>query len=198
MLSRVPKQVDHHQRRTEIADAVWRVVAEQGFEGASLRHVAAAAGISMGLVQHYFATKREMLRFAMDAVQESVGARFVAELAGLPDPPPPRAAVRAFVVQLIPIDERRRREGASMFAYMIGGLRDDEIGERMRSGMAQLQEFVAGHVTAAGIEPDPHAAAITLLALADGFAAGVMGGYLAPERAVELLDAHLDRVLGPA
>jgi AcrR family transcriptional regulator len=198
MLSGVPKQVDHHQRRMEIADAVWRVVAEQGFEGASLRHVASAAGISMGLVQHYFATKREMLRFALDAVQQSVGARYAAELSRLPDPPPPRGAVRAFVVQLIPLDEQRRREGASLFAAMVGGLRDDEFGERMRDGIAQLREFVTVQVAAAGIEPDPVAAATTLLVLADGLAAHVLGGYLPPERALYLLDAHLDRVFGPA
>jgi BetI-type transcriptional repressor, C-terminal len=102
------------------------------------------------------------------------------------------------VVQLIPLDERRQREGASMLAYVVGGMRDDEIDERMRSGMAQLRQFVAGHVETTGIEPDAAAAAETLLALADGLAAGVLGGYLMPDRALELLDAHLDRIFGPA
>jgi TetR/AcrR family transcriptional regulator, transcriptional repressor of bet genes len=197
MLSVVPKQVDRHQRRLEIADAVWRVVAEQGFEGASLRHVAAEAGVSMGLVQHYFATKREMLRFAMDAVQQSTGERFATELAGLPDPPPPRAAVRAFLVQLIPTSEQRRREGAALFAHMVGGVHDDAIGEQLRSGIAQLTRFIATHVAAAGIEPDADAAASTLLALADGLATHVLSGYLDAERAIRLLDAHLDRVFRP-
>ena len=196
MLAVVPKQVDHHQRRLEIADAVWRVVAELGFEGASLRHVAAEAGVSMGLVQHYFASKREMLRFAMDAVQQSTGERFAAELAGLPDPPPPRAAVRAFLVQLIPTDEQRMREGAALFAHMVGGVRDDAISEQMRDGLAQLAGFVAAQIAAAGVEPDTEAAASTLLALADGLATHVLGGYLEADRAIALLDAHLDCVFG--
>jgi BetI-type transcriptional repressor, C-terminal len=68
----------------------------------------------------------------------------------------------------------------------------------MRDGIAQLREFVTVQVAAAGIEPDPEAAATTLLALADGLAVNVLGGYLAPGRALDLLDAHLDRVFGPA
>lgn len=196
MMSVVPKQVDHHQRRMEIADAVWRVVAEEGFEGASLRHVAAEAGISLGLVQHYFATKREMLRFAMDAVRQSTGDRFTAELARLPDPPSPREAVRAFLVQLIPIDEQRKREGTALLAHVAGGVRDNEIGERIRDGIAQLTDFVTAQIAAAGVASDPRGAATTVLALADGLAVHVLGGYVDHRRALVLLDAHLDHVFG--
>ena len=92
------KQVDHAARRRAIADALWRVVAREGFEGVSLRHVAAEAGVSMGMVQHYFHTKEQMLLFALDSMEERVGARFAAELARFPDLPPPQAAVRAFLV----------------------------------------------------------------------------------------------------
>lgn len=196
MLCHVPKQVDHQQRRLAIAAAVWRVVAERGFEGASLRHVAGEAGMSMGLVQHYFATKQEMLQFAMDAVQESTEQRFAAELARLPDPPPPRAAVRAFLVQLVPCDEQRRREATALMGYMVGGARNDDIGERMRSGNTQLTDFVTAQIEAAGVEAKPRAAAITLLALADGLAAHVLARYVEPEQALELLDAHLDCTFG--
>ena len=57
----MPKKVDHQERRTLIADALMRVAADQGLEAVSLRHVAAAAGVSSGMVQHYFRTKDEMM-----------------------------------------------------------------------------------------------------------------------------------------
>lgn len=193
----MPKQVDHTARRRAIADALWRVVAREGFEGVSLRHVAAEAGVSMGMVQHYFHTKDQMLLFALDSMEERVGARFAAELARLPDPPPPRAVVRAFLVQLLPLDESRREEGHSLYALLAGGLRHGELGQRLRTGMGQLREFVTDHLAAGKVAADPELAAATLMALADGLAAHVLGGFLPPETAEAALDAHLDTVFGP-
>jgi TetR/AcrR family transcriptional regulator, transcriptional repressor of bet genes len=48
----MPKQVDHEERRQEIAAAVVRLVTTRGIETASLRTVASEAGVSMGAVQH--------------------------------------------------------------------------------------------------------------------------------------------------
>ena len=60
----MPKIVDHEQRRAEIAEALWRVVARQGLEGATIRAVAAEAGWSRGIVEHYFDNKDELLAFS--------------------------------------------------------------------------------------------------------------------------------------
>lgn len=46
----MPKQVDHDERRREIATAVLRLVTTGGVEAASLRTVAGEAGVSMGAV----------------------------------------------------------------------------------------------------------------------------------------------------
>ena len=47
-------------------DALWRITRRQGWDAISLRNVAAEAGVSMGMVQHYFTTKDQMLRFAVE------------------------------------------------------------------------------------------------------------------------------------
>lgn len=193
----MPKQVDQVARRRAIADALWRVVAREGFEGVSLRHVAAEAGVSMGMVQHYFHTKEQMLLFALDTMEERAGARFAAELARLPDPPPPRAAVRALLIQMLPLDEPRHQEGHSLYALLAGGLRHGELGQRLRTGMAQLREFVTNQVSAGKVASDPEAAATTLMALTDGLAAHVLGDFLSPEAAETALDVQLDTVFGP-
>ena len=44
-------------------------------EAASLRAVAAEAGVSMGAVQHYFTTTDEMLLFALDYGNDLLAAR---------------------------------------------------------------------------------------------------------------------------
>ena len=60
----MPKQVDHQQCSRHIGEAVLRLIAIRGLEAASLRNVAAEAGVSMGTVQDYFTSKQETLDFA--------------------------------------------------------------------------------------------------------------------------------------
>lgn len=52
--------------RARIRDAALLQFAEHGVRGATIRGIAAAAGVSVGLVQHHFGTKEE-LREACDA-----------------------------------------------------------------------------------------------------------------------------------
>lgn len=51
--------------RARIRDAALRLVGERGFEGATVRDIARAAGVSGGLVRHHFGSK-EGLRDACD------------------------------------------------------------------------------------------------------------------------------------
>jgi len=52
--------------RARIRDAALRLFAQRGVDGATIRDIAAAAGVSAGLVRHHFGTKEE-LRDACDA-----------------------------------------------------------------------------------------------------------------------------------
>ena len=66
----VPKVVDVEGRRSELADAAARVIAQSGLGGATLRDVAAEAGLTTGALTHYFADKRELLIFTLQASLE--------------------------------------------------------------------------------------------------------------------------------
>ena len=66
----MPVNVDHDVRRREVAEAVWRVLAETGFAGLSLRAVAKEMGATTGLLTHYFRSKGELVRHALDVVHE--------------------------------------------------------------------------------------------------------------------------------
>jgi len=71
----MPKIVDHAQRRAEIAEALWRVLAREGAEGVSIRSVAAEAGASRGIVEHYFASKDELVAHAYRLAAERTLAK---------------------------------------------------------------------------------------------------------------------------
>ena len=66
----MPVTVDHDLRRREVAEAVWRVLADTGFAGLSLRAVAREMGATTGLLTHYFRSKRELVRHALEVVHE--------------------------------------------------------------------------------------------------------------------------------
>ena len=57
----MPRLADHDQRRREAIEALWRVIATQGIDKASVRHVAAETGWSRGIIDYYFDSMQELL-----------------------------------------------------------------------------------------------------------------------------------------
>jgi AcrR family transcriptional regulator len=59
--------------RTRIVDAARGLFAERGFEGASVRAIAGAAGVDPALVHHYFDTKQRLFLEAVDFPIDELG-----------------------------------------------------------------------------------------------------------------------------
>ncbi|GAA2465943.1 TetR/AcrR family transcriptional regulator [Winogradskya humida] len=179
----MPKQVDVRERRTLIADALMRVAAAQGLEAVSVRHVAAAAGVSVGMVQHYFRTKDEMMVFALDVVRDRNQTRVTAALSALGPDPQPRVMLRTLLVTILPLDEQSRADGLVALAFLAytavrpAGVKSDDT--------AQMLGFIAS------LLPDPDAA-VGVLALMEGLGMYVLGGQYTAEQALTALDAQLD------
>jgi AcrR family transcriptional regulator len=199
----VPKKVDHHERRTLIADALMRVAADRGLEEVSLRHVATEAGVSSGMVQHYFRTKDEMMTFALEVIYENVQARIADYDAALGGSPSPRGLVRALLIQLLPLDEPRMREGRVALAFSAYAAVRPAIANALREDTAQMREYLAEQIRLAQVagtastDVDPTKAATGLLALVEGLALHVIGGYYQPDMALSVFEAHLDQLFGP-
>jgi AcrR family transcriptional regulator len=62
----MPKIVDHDLRRMEVAEAVWRIVEADGYEGLTMRRIADESSWSLGAVVHYFPNKDALLLFAYE------------------------------------------------------------------------------------------------------------------------------------
>ena len=73
----MPKIVDHAARRDEIALVACRVVAEHGFENATVVRIAREAGYTTGMIAHYFDSKQEIilaaLRLMLRRIEERLG-----------------------------------------------------------------------------------------------------------------------------
>lgn len=184
----MPRKVDHRERRELLADALMRLAASQGLEGVSLRQVAAEAGVSTGMVQHYFRTKDEMMTFALDMVADRIRAR--SEAAATPTTP--RELVRGVLLQILPLDDARRLEGHVGLAFLAYAAVKPAILEGRREDLAGMRRFVAQQLRAAGAEgADPDRAALGLMALVDGLGMQLLSRQYDEEEAIAALDAQL-------
>lgn len=198
-VERVPKRVDSLERRRSIAEAVFRVTADSGVEAVGLRDVAAEAGVSLGMVQHYFRTKDEMLLFALDYMRERVAARLQERLARLPEAAP-RDVIRAVLTELLPTDEASRAEAVISVGFYSRAAVTPVYATVLRAGLQGLLENITGHLRAAqgsGHMPpdlDVEQEAASLFWFMHGLVGPLLVGLYTPEDAQSMLDDHLDRV----
>ncbi len=69
-----------HIRRKEIIEGFFNVVAERGFAEATIRQVTKAAGVSKGILHHYFTDKEAMVLGVMEYVLTTYMEEFQKEL----------------------------------------------------------------------------------------------------------------------
>lgn len=188
------KQVDHQQRREQLADAVCRLVARHGLDVVSLRQVAAEAAVSMGRVQYYFTTKDQMLRFALHTIAGRFERRIGAAVRVLGDAPGPHALLRAMLLEMLPLSAPAKAEAPVLAAFLARAVVAPELADIVATDANRLREFVAAqigaHHPAAGVE------AVTLLALVDGLMRQLLIGQIDESAALATLDYQLNRIFG--
>jgi TetR/AcrR family transcriptional regulator, transcriptional repressor of bet genes len=71
-------------RREQICRAAAAVIAREGFAGSTMRMVADEAGVSTGMINHYFANRQDLLTQALLFVSERTQDRYREALEGIP------------------------------------------------------------------------------------------------------------------
>jgi AcrR family transcriptional regulator len=205
---RVPKRVDHGERRRQIANALLRTAATRGLHNTGMREVAAEAGVSLRLVQYYFGTKEELLLAAMQHLAarfaERATARFreASESGRLASP---RDVITAILAEGLPADDDRRAFYVVYTAYLALSLTDPalSIAPLAKNSdavidvvAAQLRSAQAAGDTPAHLDPDVEA--FSLVALSAGLATSVLGGQSSIQQAQTVIDYHMYRLFPPA
>jgi AcrR family transcriptional regulator len=75
----MPKIVDHALRRDEIAHVACQVVANYGFEQATVARIARAAGYTTGMVAHYYESKQDIILAALRLILLRIEERLTRE-----------------------------------------------------------------------------------------------------------------------
>jgi AcrR family transcriptional regulator len=197
----VPRVVDVEQQRASLAAATARLVARGGLEVVPLRSVAAEAGVSMGRVQHYFATKDDLL---LDALQRSYRSMEQRIEQRLQYGPGGRGEVLVDILEELLAEDPRTRDAIRInTAFAARALEDERIAAVLTEGDEEIQALavsvVADACTAGLVSPDvdPELDGRALFALATGPGSHVAlyGASAAAARAT--LHHHLQRVAPP-
>ncbi len=192
-------RIDSEARRRELGEALWRVVLRDGIEAASVRKVAAEAGVSAGSLRHVFPTQSELLAFAMQLIIDEVTRRVEA----VEPSEDTREAVERLLQSLLVLDPETRAVFEVWLAFTARarvdpGLRPlrDETHAQVRA----LCQLAIETLRADGkTRPELDLADETerLHALVDGLAlhATLDPELTTPARQVELLSRHLDSLV---
>ncbi|WP_063838298.1 TetR/AcrR family transcriptional regulator [Saccharothrix sp. ST-888] len=203
-----PARGDHDARRIEVSEAVWRVLAERGFGGLTLRAVAAEMQASTGLLTHYFPNKRALVAYALDVLERRSeerprpAAAAVAAAAGTGAETGGSALemLRAVLLDVLPLTPESRAGNRIWVGSWDVALADPELAAEHAERYRRSRERIAGLVAAAqrsGALPGDRTAA-ELAASAQSYVLGLVVQALlapqefSPERQTVLLDAYLE------
>lgn len=187
------------ERRLQLAEAALAVAAEVGLDAVTVARVAAQAGVSVGLVQHHFPTKQELMVQVYGRALERVLSRVAEVVAGRESAGSSiRDTMVAGLAELLPTDADRRAEAAVRAQFHGRAVTDQALAEQAagtrEAVLAQVAQAVTNGrecgETAAGA--DPIRAAWGLWALTDGLAATMLATPDVP--AVEVLTDTVTRV----
>lgn len=174
-----------------------RVAARDGLEGISLRHVGAEAGVTSGMVQHYFPSKDALMHYAMDLASQHFAGTDTKERVEGQDQVPVRDQILALMTALLPMDQERRDAGLAALAFAAYAATNQTAAAKLAHGTGLLREHLAGLLRSAehdgllaeGVEPDK--AAVSILGVTDGLGLHSLTAGLNPNTATEALEHHI-------
>lgn len=197
----MPKKVNHDERRRAIAGAVSRIAQRKGLAGVSFREVAAQAGMSVSLVQHYVDTKENLLALTLHHTSATVANRITSQVAVLGDDAAPFDRLATILQAFLPQDDGSRAAMQVYLQFASAAMADPTLrsADAFANGhvlidvlAGELAAMASTELIAPGVEPRVEARA--LLSLVLGLSMGVLLEQTSPDEAQRVLRAHLGRL----
>lgn len=189
-------------RKRELAEAVLSITTRRGLDAVSMRDVAAEANVSLGMVQHHFNTKDQMLLFACRYMVERNAERTRERMRAAPDQSSVRAILRATFERMLPLDDGRRAELRVWLAFLARAVVEPSLETFMRQTYAASHAFVveqlrrAQHSGELANSRDPERVTIPLYGLVEGLVSQVQVGHYTGEQAMQAIDDQLEVLFG--
>ena len=194
----IPRRAEPDVRRQSLIAACARVLAREGAAGTSVRVIAREAGVSPGLITHYFTGIEALIAATYADVDQTVRAAMeVAVAAAGTDP---RARLDAFVTASFvpPIADRALLATWIAFWSLVSARAD--IARQHDDQYAAYRARLTEMLDACGVAPDRlRLAAITLAAVVDGLwlELCLSPGCFSAQEAGVIARAQIDSLMPP-
>lgn len=179
-----PAGVNGSDRRAQLAEAAYRIIAADGLNGLSIRILARAVGArSSGLVSHYFIDRAEIIAAALDHAATVMRRR-----------PDTRLHPVETFVSVLPIDDEAIESWRFTLAVRAGALTDPALVKFDNAIQEYWHQHMPDLLRAHGVlaaDADAHEAVDFIVAVVDGVA---LRATLAPrEWPAARQRAHIER-----
>jgi AcrR family transcriptional regulator len=197
----VPKIVDHDARREELVEATWRVIARAGMVGATMREIAREAGVSTGILAHYFADKEDLLGYALRLSHRRVYERIHARTQGLIG----LGALRVIMLEALPLDQERLLEAQIEMHFLSHAVGNESLRELQNREFERFWDALHHRVSEAqtlgeistAIDADWITHQLIILVEGISLEAVLYPARVQPDRQSEILDRFLEQVTVP-
>lgn len=185
------------QKRREITEAAWWLIARQGYASVRVADIAAACGISSAAVHYYFATKREILE---EALRYSVKLAFDRQVASLHTIADPVARLKHLIDLQLPVGEAGVAEWSiwlqTWSEVATGGASRQNHTEAYGRWFQTVRDLIrSGQQQGAFIEAPVDQLATELTGLIDGFGIKVLTGQVDADTMREYVERYVERAL---
>jgi TetR/AcrR family transcriptional repressor of bet genes len=190
------------QRKQEIIDALLRVMAERGYEKASIQAIAKEAGLAPGLIHYHFKTKQEILLGLVNWIASSATERLEKMEAQVSDP---WDKLSAFINARLATGESELPEVVSAWVVIAGeSIRQPEIKEiyqdLVKRQLELLKQLIADvwESKSAKSKEVVHLSAIVIAAMEGAFqlsatASNVMPKNYAAESVLKIIKVSVNK-----
>jgi len=188
------------QRRKALMDATMRCLAANGVDRTSVRNICAEAGVSIGLVSHYYDGKEALIADVYEQVANRLLGELKREIARTEGGP--RQRLSAFIrasFSPVSLDRELLQVWLSFWSMTQRSERISAVHDRTYGAYLQVLESLIGDLAQAdgAAGPDVHLAAIGLSGVLDGLWVEwcLNPRTFSPEEGIRLCEACLEGLL---
>ena len=169
----MPKIIDHDQRRLEIVLATQKLIVAGGFQAATMREIAAAAGYANGALKRYFEGKDEILVATSKHVTGLFIERLMQAVQGLSG----MDAVSELFAETMPDQLQNRQTARVLVTFWERAIGNAELSDSFRQELLPWRRLVEKYLREAS-ERGELAGTLSVGAVADELLTQVVGAHV--------------------
>jgi len=184
------------RRRDVILEVAAAVFAEKGYQRATVKEIAARAGIAPGTIYLYFSSKRDILLAIVNETETPMVAALL-EMGGIGD----REAMVEMIEKGLDITEAQLPFNRTLLSevWVDDGILEESVAARIRQIHQLLEKYIAERIAAGVFRPvDPALAAQLVLGMFGSLIVPAIRGMAplpSPEKRRALAEAMVDLLL---